>query len=113
MAVPSRAAFRLILRKNEPKPLPRSFIDRMYDDMDPATRRAILSLYRPTFRLERLVLRPFPESPRIPVEQAYRQRDTFPSADVAVLPRSGHWPHIDDPAGVESFVVPFLRRQLC
>jgi pimeloyl-ACP methyl ester carboxylesterase len=128
MAVPSRAMFRLILRKDEPKPLPGSFVDRMYDEMDPATRRAILSLYRPTFdwnarsyELSRRLrgsdcpaLVVWGQQDRyIPVEQAYRQRDTFPSADVAVLPSSGHWPHIDDPAGVESFVIPFLRRQTC
>ncbi len=127
MAIPSRNAFRLLLRKDEPKPLPRSFVDRMYDDMDTATRRAILSLYRPSFdwnarsyELSR-ILREFDrpalvvwgqQDRYIPVEQAYRQLKTFPSANVSVLPSSGHWPHIDDPLGVESLVIPFLRQQL-
>ena len=127
-AIPSRTAFRLMLRKDEPRPLPRSFVDRMYDDMDPATRRAILSLYRPTFdwnarsyelsrslrEFDRPALVIWGQRDRyIPVEQAYRQRETFPSATVSVLRSSGHWPHIDDPVGTEALMVPFLRKQLC
>jgi len=48
----------------------------------------------------------------VPVEQAERQRQTFPSAEVVVLDDSGHWPHIDDPEAAAEAVVPFLRRQL-
>ena len=50
--------------------------------------------------------------PFVPVEQAERQRETFPSAEVVVLDESGHWPHIDDPESAAGVVVPFLQRQL-
>jgi pimeloyl-ACP methyl ester carboxylesterase len=40
---------------------------------------------------------------------AERQRDAFPSAQIAVLEDSGHWPFADDPDGVGRHVEPFLR----
>ena len=46
----------------------------------------------------------------LPVAQAVRQREVFPSARVVVLPDSGHWPQGDDPDAVESNLVPFLRK---
>ena len=49
--------------------------------------------------------------PYIPVEQAERQRESFPHAQVVVLERSGHWPFVDDPEAVERRVVPFLRER--
>lgn len=127
MAVPSRRLFHLMLRKDEPRPLPRAFVDRMYDDMDAATRRAILALYRSgpgwdarsyalaarlrTLDLPALVVWGARDA-YIPVAQARRQRESLPAADVVVLPRSGHYPFADDPAGVAAAVLPFLRRQL-
>jgi len=127
MATPSRRIFRMLLDKDEPRPLPRVFLDRMYDDMDHATRRAILSLYRPAFDwnarshdLSRALReQDIPalvvwgaRDRYIPVEQADRQRETLPSAETVVLPDSGHWPHVDNPEGVASAVVPFLQRHL-
>jgi pimeloyl-ACP methyl ester carboxylesterase len=50
--------------------------------------------------------------PYLPVELAYRQRETFPGADVVVLDDSGHWPHGDNPEAVAAAVLPFLRDQL-
>ena len=47
--------------------------------------------------------------PYIPVEQAERQRQTFPSARVVVLDHSGHWPFVDDLEGVAGPVLKFLR----
>ena len=49
------------------------------------------------------------KDPYIPVEQAQRQRETFPSARVVVLDRSGHWPFVDDLEGVAGPVLEFLR----
>ncbi len=49
------------------------------------------------------------QDPFIPVEQAERQRQTFPRAEVVILPGSGHWPYVDDPEEVSAAVVPFLR----
>ncbi|MDL4817227.1 alpha/beta fold hydrolase [Actinomadura opuntiae] len=44
----------------------------------------------------------------VPLAEA-DQRTAFPGARVEVLPRSGHYPHLDDPAAVAGIVVPFLR----
>jgi pimeloyl-ACP methyl ester carboxylesterase len=46
------------------------------------------------------------------VALAARQRDAFPSAEIAVLESSGHWPHADDPEAVGRLVEPFLRRSI-
>ncbi len=50
------------------------------------------------------------QDPYISVEQAERQRESFPSAQVHVLADSGHWPMVDLPDRVREVVVPFLRR---
>lgn len=127
MALSSRAGFHLVLRRGNPGSLPRAFVDRMYDDFDAATRRAVLHLYRATSdssaASEQLRSRLLPldlpalvvwgrHDAYIPFVYAERQRETFPSAEVVVLDGSGHWPFIDDPETVATAVVPFLRRQL-
>lgn len=121
----NRAAFHKSLNAGQPRPLPRAFIDRMYDDYDAGTKRAILRLYRATepgrnaARLQG-ALRPLDRptlvvwgarDPYIDVAYAERQRETFPSASVHVLPDSGHWPFADDPERVAALVVPFLKAQ--
>jgi pimeloyl-ACP methyl ester carboxylesterase len=118
----TRSGFRMMLRRGDPRGLPREFLDRMYDDYDRSTRRAVLRLYRatppggghelvPLFReLDRPALVIWGAAdPYIPVEQAERQREPFPRAEVVVLERSGHWPFVDDPDAVEQAVVAFLR----
>jgi pimeloyl-ACP methyl ester carboxylesterase len=50
--------------------------------------------------------------PYIPLEQAGRQRETFPGAEIVILERSGHWPFADDPEAVAVHVVPFLEQQM-
>ena len=125
MATTTRSGFRLLLRHGNRPPLPRAFVDRMYDDMDVGTRRAILKLYRATgdpggapAELLKAALRPLDRpalvlwggrDPYLPVEQADRQREAFPSARVVILERSGHWPFVDDPEGVAGPVLSFLR----
>jgi pimeloyl-ACP methyl ester carboxylesterase len=52
------------------------------------------------------------KDPFVPVEQAYLQRQSFPSAQVVVLEDSGHWPFIDNPDEAARHIVPFLERQL-
>jgi pimeloyl-ACP methyl ester carboxylesterase len=126
-ATATRPAFRLLLRHGNRPPLPRAFVDRMYDDMDAGTKHAILALYRATddpggepARMLSAALRPLDRpalvvwgrnDPYIPVEQAERQRETFPSARVVVLDRSGHWPFVDDLEGVAGPVLKFLREK--
>ena len=46
----------------------------------------------------------------LPYSFAHRQREAFPSADVHVLPASGHWPYVDAPETVERLFAEFLGR---
>jgi pimeloyl-ACP methyl ester carboxylesterase len=123
-ATTTRSGLRTALRHGNPRGLPRAFVDRMYDDMDAGTTRAILRLYRatndPGSAASRLAdeLRPLDRpalvvwgahDPYIPVAMAERQRESFPSAKIAILDGSGHWPFADDPAAVGRVVEPFLR----
>jgi pimeloyl-ACP methyl ester carboxylesterase len=127
MATTTRPGFRLLLRRGNPRGLPPAFVDRMYDDFDRHTRRAVLELYRSVADVsaagERLAaaLRPLDRpalvlwgrhDPYLPATLAERQRDAFPHADIQILERSGHWPFADDPEAVERAVVPFLRERL-
>ena len=122
MATTTRPGFRFLLRQDH---LPRDFVDRMYDDFDAGTRRAVLALYRasadPAGHGERLAaaLRPLDRPALViwgardrylPVALAERQREGFPHADVRVLEHGGHWPFIDDPEATEDAVLGFLSR---
>ncbi|SDI19668.1 Pimeloyl-ACP methyl ester carboxylesterase [Actinokineospora alba] len=127
-ALSTRSAFQATLRRTDPR-LPADFVDRLHAvSGDPATKRAVLRLYRAS--RQRLIddwaartadlLRPLDlpalvvwgaKDAFIPVEQAHRQRDVFPRAEVEILPDSGHWPFADDPAAVERVVAAFLRRE--
>jgi flavin-dependent dehydrogenase/pimeloyl-ACP methyl ester carboxylesterase len=123
-ATTTRNGLRTALRHGNPRGLPRAFVDRMYDQTDAGTKRAILQLYRSTpdpsavGRRHADALRPFDipalvvwgaHDPYIPVRQAEHQREAFPSAAIEVLPDSGHWPFADDPEAVGRVVEPFLR----
>jgi pimeloyl-ACP methyl ester carboxylesterase len=123
MATATRPAFRMLMKTGNPRGLPPDFVDRMYDDFDTPTRKAVLKLYRasPPSAMEQLSigLRALDgpalvvwgaKDPYIPVEQADLQLRTFPSAELHVLDDSGHWPFIDNPERTRELVVPFLRR---
>jgi pimeloyl-ACP methyl ester carboxylesterase/2-polyprenyl-6-methoxyphenol hydroxylase-like FAD-dependent oxidoreductase len=127
MAMTTRVGFRLLLRRGNPRGLPRPFVDRMYDDFDRATRQAVLELYRSVPDVardgERLAraLRPLDRpalvlwgrrDPYIPATHAERQRAAFPRAEIRVLERSGHWPFIDDPATVTAALTGFLAKHV-
>ena len=125
-AAATRWAFRLLLRHGNPRGLPREFTDRMFDDYDRGTRRAVLRLYRATddpggqTRILSAALAPHDRpalviwgahDPYIPAGYAEQQRQAFPSADVQVFEDSGHWPFIDNPERTAELVLPFLRAQ--
>jgi pimeloyl-ACP methyl ester carboxylesterase len=95
----------------------------MYDHYDGRTRRAVLRLYRatgdPSANARELaeLFRPRDvpalvvwgeHDAYLPASFAWRQREAFPSADVHVLPASGHWPHVDAAETVERLLVSFL-----
>ena len=122
-ATATRSAFRRLLDRNEPRGLPREFVETMYDHYDRRTRKAVLALYRDTDdpgsaapELTKLLApRDIPAlviwgegDAYLPFSYAERQREAFPSADVHVLPASGHWPFADAPETVERLLVGFL-----
>jgi len=126
-ATTTRSGLRMALRHGNPRGLPRAFVDRMYDDIDAGTTRAVLSLYRATDdpggvgrrHADALALLDRPalvvwgaHDPYLPVALAHRQREAFASAQIAILEDSGHWPFADDPDGVGRQVEPFLRAML-
>jgi pimeloyl-ACP methyl ester carboxylesterase len=123
----TEGGWRRNMKATNKRPLPDEDVTRMYRDYDRGTRRAVLKLYRATgdpgdvadelaaaFReLDRPALVIWgARDPFIPVEQAERQRESFPSARVAILEESGHWPFLDDPERVAAEVVPFMRERL-
>lgn len=123
----SRSAFKLLMRRGQRRrPLPEPFLDQMYDNYDRGTRRAVLRLYRATDAgalgdeaREGLRGLDVPvnvvwgaRDPYIGVEQAHRQKEVFPQAEVTLLEDSGHWPFADDPEGTATAAVPFLARRL-
>jgi pimeloyl-ACP methyl ester carboxylesterase len=127
MATTTRAGFRAMMRIGNPRGLPRPFVDRMYDDFDRGTRRAVLRLYRSVADIaadgaelaRALAPHETPalvvwgrHDPYLPVALADRQREAFPSATVHVLEGSGHWPFADDPETTERLVLAFLAEQL-
>jgi pimeloyl-ACP methyl ester carboxylesterase len=125
MATTTRPGFRLLLRRGQPRPLPRPFVDRMHADFDRHTRRAVLRLYRSVPDVsaagERLAaaLRPLDRpalviwgrhDPYLPAALAERQRDAFPHADIRVLDEAGHWPFVDPHDTVAAAIERFLER---
>jgi pimeloyl-ACP methyl ester carboxylesterase len=123
----TRSAFRWLLNRNEPRGLPREFTESMYDHYDKRTRRAVLELYRATPEpglgasefAAMLAPRDIPalviwgeHDSYLPSSYALRQRDAFPSAEVHVLPASGHWPFADAPDTVQRLLMDFLLAQL-
>lgn len=125
MATLTRAGFGASLRRSGPRRLPGPLVDRMFEDLDADTRRAILRLYRsaddPAGEAPRLVeaLRPLDRpalviwgesDPYLPAALAERQRQAFPSAGVHVLRESGHWPFVDQSERIEELLLGHLRR---
>lgn len=120
----TRAIFRRLISAPEPRGLPADFIDEMYDNFNRRTRNAVLRLYRDQKKIgktSKLLVPPLAAADipalviwgggdsYLPVPLAERQKEAFPSAEVHVLPGSGHWPFIDDPATVTRLLTEFLR----
>ncbi len=126
-ATTTRSGFAFLLKRSNPRGLPRAMVDRMYRDLDWGTKRAVLRLYRatnnpgqmaealgPLFRqldVPALVIWGAAD-PFVPVRYAERQREFFPRARIVILEGSGHWPFADDPEAVADALIPFLQQQL-
>lgn len=120
----TRPVFHRLATAPEPRGLPTDFVDQMYDNIDRRTKAAVLRLYRDAKKIgktsKRLVA-PLAEADiaalviwgegdsYLPTSLATRQKEAFPSAEVHLLPDSGHWPFIDDPATVTRLLTEFLR----
>jgi pimeloyl-ACP methyl ester carboxylesterase len=111
------------IQNGQQRPLPPSFVDRMYAEYDRPTRCAILSAYRSVpdvdalARRQAAVLAPLnrpalvvwgAHDPYLPPDLAYAQREAFPSAQIHVLDDAAHWPFVDDRAQVSNLVTTFL-----
>ncbi|MBV8758525.1 MAG: alpha/beta hydrolase [Deltaproteobacteria bacterium] len=118
-------ALRAATDKDNGRPLPREFYDRVYPTLDWGQKRAVLRLYRNTkdiagaskelaARLQGLdvpVLVVWGDGdPYLPARFADVQREVFPQADVHHLDNLGHWPFVESPERVGEVVVPFLER---
>ncbi|HWY90010.1 MAG TPA: alpha/beta hydrolase [Solirubrobacteraceae bacterium] len=127
-----RSGWRRAMARANPKGLPAEFVEKMYDEYDRGTRRAVLKLYRATPDADTPGMESVQEQvgaelaklhkpalvvwgaadPFLSVKYAERQREFFDVRDVVILPDSAHWPFQDDPQAVAQAVVPFLREQL-
>jgi pimeloyl-ACP methyl ester carboxylesterase len=125
MALTNRPAWRRAMSAGPV--MPPEFIDRMYDDFDRGTRRAVLKLYRATplpyppaqgwvdalAEADRPALIVWGENdPFLSTRRIEDLKEPFPSADAISLEGSGHFPYADNPTGTAEAVVPFLRAQL-
>jgi len=114
---------RRMLPREEPRGLPREFLESIHYSR--RTRRAVLALYRATDDpgaaarefAEYMASQDIPalviwgeHDAYLPSQYAAAQRDAFPSADVHVLPASGHWPFADAPETVERLLVEFVGK---
>jgi pimeloyl-ACP methyl ester carboxylesterase len=125
-AFSSRFLFKAGLNRENPKPFPEAFLDRMYDDTDAGLKHAQLALYRATPNFdalcEALIAKIVPLD--LPVLVIWGEGDPFIDkkyaplqsqyfrAEVHTLPNAGHWPMVDEPERVREWVIPFLEKQL-
>ncbi len=120
----TRPVFRRLITSPEPRGLPAEFVDEMYANLDRRTKAAILRLYRDAKKIGKTSKQLVPplaaadipalviwgaSDSYLPTSLAERQKEAFPSAEIHILPGSGHWPFIDDPATVARLLTEFLR----
>ncbi|MFE3446986.1 alpha/beta fold hydrolase [Nocardia sp. NPDC059180] len=127
MSMTSPRAMQIALSRENPRPIPRAYVDRVNRYSDWAHKRAVLRLYRNS----RDPSSAFPEKdsglsaeglpvcviwgdgdPYIPVSFAAQQRTFFPEAEIHILEGLGHWPFVDDPQAVLTPLAAFLRKHV-
>jgi len=121
------AAIRAVMNRDNPRPLPRAFVERVLHYCDWNQKLGVLALYRSARDVaatfgplgERVRALDLPacviwgaEDRYTPVRLAERQRECFPRAEIHLLPGLGHWPFIEDEATTCRLVCEFLARQL-
>ncbi|OHU78825.1 hypothetical protein BKG84_10880 [Mycobacteroides chelonae] len=110
--------------KPAPTPLPADFLAHMAADFDRGTQDSVLRLYRDAQNAEEFseflsnTLRPHNipslviwggRDHFLPVKHAYQQRTTFPSAQILVVDKAGHWPQVTHQAETASALTNFLK----
>ncbi|HEY5150566.1 MAG TPA: alpha/beta hydrolase [Mycobacterium sp.] len=124
MRLTNLAVANVLLAHDNPG-LPECWVDAVARHLVPAgTKRAVLALYRSTRSADIEALAPrlhrhdidalvvFGDADvYIPVEQAHRQPQAFPRAEVQVLPGVGHWSWLEQTDQVAAHAVPFLRQR--
>jgi pimeloyl-ACP methyl ester carboxylesterase len=126
-ATTTRPVFKLVANRFNPQPLPDAFLDRMFDETDRGTDRAVRRLYRSVDRPAELGRRQAAAlrelripalvvwgegDPYLPLALAARQREALPRADVVPIGGAGHWPFADRPDAVAAAVLPLLRQHV-
>ncbi|PTR44260.1 pimeloyl-ACP methyl ester carboxylesterase [Rhodococcus sp. OK611] len=122
----TRQVNRAIIGRKNPA-LPENWLNQIADHAAPGgTKQAVLQMYRsmdlsvlessltgPLRDLEVPALVVWgADDPFFPVDFARRQLESFPGAQVAIVPGTGHWPWLDAPDKVNEIVLPFLHAQL-
>ena len=127
MACMPRFLFRALMQREQPRPFPKGFLDRVFDEIDSGLKLAGLELYRATPDLgalsvlhgQRLAALQLPAlviwgdaDQNLPAKYAAEQAAYFAVQDLQLLEGCGHWPFIDEPARCSSLLCAFLRRQV-
>lgn len=114
-ATTARPTVALLLRQARPgfRPMPRSFIDMIWEPYDAGTKRAILALYRSAGPADLAAAGANLGSLRCPARVFWGQDDPYtgpeigrgfagalPNAELVELEGAGHWPWIDRPETV-------------
>jgi pimeloyl-ACP methyl ester carboxylesterase len=125
MLATTRSRLSAELAKSDPR-VPKQELERMTRDFDAGTKRTVLALYRATdldamSGRQEAALAPL-HRPALVIwggrdrflskRVGEAQRAIFHVEELVVLPESGHWPMLDDPAPVEEAVVAFLARHV-
>lgn len=123
-ATTTRASMALTMRQasGDRSPMPREFVDTVWDRWDGGTRAATLALYRhadpdrlaAAGRDQRRLACPSlvlwgDRDPYLPAKFGREYADVLPDAELEVVAGAGHWPWIDDASVVER-VVDFVGR---
>ena len=120
----SRSLIRAVMRRDNPRPLPADFLDRVSGYADLAQKLRVLRIYRDA-RDPASAFAPIAEQlraidppaciiwgerdPYAAKENAAATSALFTRAETHVIAGAGHWPFVDEPARVKAIVCDFLR----
>jgi len=118
-------SIRRVMNRNNPRPLPPAFVERVLSYADMRQKFAVLKLYRAARDTEATFASMAPALTQLDVpscviwgeadtyltpEHAHDFARIFADCELHRLPGLGHWPFIDDPAKVRALLLAFLAR---